>query len=150
MERIKVSENVSLSRIIYGMWRLTDDKDTSSSHITKKLEACLEQQITTIDQADIYGGYEAEELLGVSLKENGYRDKLEIVTKCGIIAPVGRFKQSPVKYYDTSKEHINQSVEQSLKLMNIDYIDLLLLHRPDPFMNPEETGSTLDLSLIHI
>jgi len=144
MERIKVSENVSLSRIIYGMWRLTDDTDTSSSHITKKLEACLEQQITTIDQADIYGGYEAEELLGVSLKENGYRDKLEIVTKCGIIAPVGRFKQSPVKYYDTSKEHINQSVEQSLKLMNIDYIDLLLLHRPDPFMNPEETGLTLD------
>ena len=56
MERIKVSENVSLSRIIYGMWRLTDDMDTSSSHITKKLEACLEQQITTIDQADIYGG----------------------------------------------------------------------------------------------
>ena len=114
MERIKVSENVSLSRIIYGMWRLTDDMDTSSSHITKKLEACLEQQITTIDQADIYGGYEAEELLGISLKESGYRDKLEIVTKCGIIAPVGRFKQSPVKYYDTSKEHIYQSVEHSL------------------------------------
>ena len=85
MEPIKVSENVSLSRIISGMWRLTDDTDTSSSHITKKLEACLEQQITTIDQADIYGGYEAEELLGVSLKESGYRDKLEIVTKCGLL-----------------------------------------------------------------
>lgn len=144
MDRIKISDDVSLSRIIYGMWRLTDDSNTSPSYISQKIEACLEQKITTIDQADIYGGYEAEELFGAALKENGYRDKLEIVTKCGIIAPVGRFKNSRVKHYNTSKEHISQSVELSLKLMNTDYIDLLLLHRPDPFMNAEETGYILD------
>ena len=144
MERIKISDDVSFSRIIYGMWRLTDDSNTSPSHISQKIEACLEQKITTIDQADIYGGYEAEELFGAALKENGHRDKIEIVTKCGIIAPVGRFKNSRVKHYNTSKEHISQSVELSLKLMNTDYIDLLLLHRPDPFMNAEETGYILD------
>ena len=119
MDRIKISDDVSLSRIIYGMWRLTDDSNTRPSYISQKIEACLEQEITTIDQADIYGGYEAEELFGAALKENGYRDKLEIVTKCGIIAPVGRFKNSRVKHYNTSKEHISQSVELSLKLMNI-------------------------------
>ena len=65
MERINLSEDLSFSQIIYGMWRLTDDSDTSPSHINQKIEACLEQQITTIDQADIYGGYEAEEVLAL-------------------------------------------------------------------------------------
>ncbi len=126
------------------MWRLTDDNDTSPSYINRKIEACLEQEITTIDQADIYGGYQAEELFGVALKQSGYRDKLEIVTKCDIVAPIGRHKNAKLKYYDTSREHITQSVEQSLKLMNTDYVDLLLIHRPDPLMEPEETGGVLD------
>jgi predicted oxidoreductase len=144
MERINLSEDLSFSQIIYGMWRLTDDSDTSPSHINQKIDACLEQQITTIDQADIYGGYEAEEVFGVALRQSGHRDKLEIVTKCDIVAPIGRHKQARLKYYDTSKEHITQSVEQSLRLMNIDYIDLLLIHRPDPLMDAEETGAVLD------
>tara|TARA_Y200000002_G_scaffold157254_1_gene130052 strand:- start:39 stop:269 length:231 start_codon:yes stop_codon:yes gene_type:complete len=76
MERINLSEDLSFSQIIYGMWRLTDDSDTSPSHINQKIEACLEQQITTIDQADIYGGYEAEEVFGVALRQSGHRDKL--------------------------------------------------------------------------
>ena len=144
MNRINLSDDVSLSQIIYGMWRLTEDSDTSPSYVNQKIEACLEQQITTIDQADIYGGYEAEEVFGTALRQSGYRDKLEIVTKCDIIAPIGRHKESRVKYYDTSREHITQSVEQSLKLMNIDYIDLLLIHRPDPLMDAEQTGAVLD------
>ena len=59
MNRINLSDDVSLSQIIYGMWRLTEDSDTSPSYVNQKIEACLDQQITTIDQADIYGGYEA-------------------------------------------------------------------------------------------
>jgi len=145
MQRIKLSDNLDFSRIVYGMWRVGDDSVTSPSHIQAKIEACLEQGITTIDQADIYGGYEAEELLGNALRAApGLRDKLEIVTKCDIVAPMGRHSDKRVKHYDTSREHITQSVDQSLQLMGIEQIDLLLIHRPDPFMDHNETGSTLD------
>jgi predicted oxidoreductase len=145
MQRIKLSDNLDFSRIVYGMWRVGDDSDTSPSHIQAKIEACLERGITTIDQADIYGGYEAEELLGNALRAApGLRDKLEIVTKCDIVAPMGRHSDKRVKHYDTSRQHIAQSVDQSLKLMGIEQIDLLLIHRPDPFMDHNETGSTLD------
>ena len=145
MERIALTDNLSLSRLIYGMWRLGDDHNTSPAHVQAKIEACLEQDITTMDQADIYGGYEAEEILGAALKQAPHlRDKIEIVTKCDIIAPVGRHAAARVKYYDTSAAHITQSVEDSLRLMGIDQIDLLLVHRPDPFMDHNETGATLD------
>ncbi|MEM7663264.1 MAG: aldo/keto reductase [Pseudomonadota bacterium] len=145
MERIKLADDLSVSRIVYGMWRLGDDADTSPAHVQAKIEACLEQDITTIDQADIYGGYEAEEILGACFKQaSGLRDKLEIVTKCDIVAPVGRYADAPVKYYDTSRDHILASVDHSLLLMGIDQIDLLLIHRPDPFMDHRETGGALD------
>jgi len=145
MERIALTDNLSLSRLIYGMWRLGDDDNTSPAHVQAKIEACLEQDITTMDQADIYGGYEAEEILGTALKQAPHlREKIEIVTKCDIIAPVGRHAAARVKYYDTSAAHITQSVEDSLRLMGIDQIDLLLVHRPDPFMDHNETGATLD------
>ena len=145
MERIALTDNLSLSRLIYGMWRLGDDDNTSPAHVQAKIEACLEQDITTMDQADIYGGYEAEEILGAALKQAPQlRDKIEIVTKCDIIAPVGRHAAARVKYYDTSAAHITQSVEDSLRLMGIDQIDLLLVHRPDPFMDHNETGAMLD------
>ncbi|MCG6903736.1 MAG: aldo/keto reductase, partial [Rhodobacter sp.] len=72
------------------------------------------------------------------------RDKLEIVTKCDIVAPAGRHSGARVKYYDTSSDHISTSVDMSLKLMGIDHIDLLLIHRPDPMMDPQETGAALD------
>ena len=64
MERINLADDLSFSRIVYGMWRLGDDADTSPAHVQAKIESCLEQGITTMDQADIYGGYEAEEILG--------------------------------------------------------------------------------------
>lgn len=145
MERIKLSETVELSRIIYGMWRLTDDCDVSIKHVRKKIDLCLDQGITTIDQADIYGNYGAEKIFGKVLKsDNSLRSRLEIITKCGIVAPCGKFSSEKTKYYDTSKKHLEYSVECSLKDMGIDYIDLLLIHRPDPFMNPYETATTLD------
>ncbi|MEO0882896.1 MAG: aldo/keto reductase [Pseudomonadota bacterium] len=145
MDRITLSEDLTVSRIIYGMWRLGDDEDTSPKHIQAKIEACLMQDITTMDQADIYGGYEAEALLGTCFKHApDLRDKLEIITKCDIIAPVGRYADARVKYYDTSRAHIQASVEHSLRLMGIDHIDLLLIHRPDPFMDHRETGAALD------
>ena len=145
MDRVTLPGGVELSRIVYGMWRVGDDSDTSPAHIRAKIEACLAQGITTIDQADIYGGYTAEGLLGACLKDSpGLRDKLEIVTKCDIVAPAGRYSDARVKHYDTSAAHISKSIDTSLSEMAIEHIDLLLIHRPDPFMDHHETGRALD------
>jgi predicted oxidoreductase len=144
MERVEIAPGLSFSRMVYGMWRLGDDADTSAAHVRAKIAACLEQGITTMDQADIYGGYMAEEILGAALKGTDLRERIEIVTKCDIVAPVGRHAAAPVKYYDTSRAHIMASVEQSLRLMGVDHLDLLLIHRPDPMMDAAETGAALD------
>ena len=88
MERIALSDRLELSRIIYGMWRLTDDSDTSAKQVQAKIEACLEQGITSFDQADIYGGYSSEAVLGEALKQApNLREKMEIITKCDIGQP---------------------------------------------------------------
>lgn len=145
MDRVQITNDLDFSRIVYGMWRIGDDTDTSTAHVQAKVHACLDQGITTFDQADIYGGYVAEAILGEALKaDTGLRSKMEIVTKCDIVAPMGRYADAPVKYYDTSRAHIMASIENSLRDMAIDVIDLLLIHRPDPFMDHHETGAALD------
>ncbi len=145
MQRVKLSDTLEMSRLVYGMWRLGDDSDTSTAHVEAKIQACLDQGITTFDQADIYGGYAAEAVLGNALRANpNLRQKMEIVTKCDIVAPMGRYADAKVKYYDTSRAHILKSVDTSLSEMAIDHIDLLLIHRPDPMMDHNETGAVLD------
>ncbi|KNG94136.1 aldo/keto reductase [Pseudaestuariivita atlantica] len=143
MDRVSLTDDLSFSRLVYGMWRLGDDADTSPAHVRAKIDACLDQGITTFDQADIYGGYEAEEILGTAMTPD-LRGKMEIVTKCDIVAPAGRYSDARVKYYDTSRAHILASVDHSLRLMKIDHIDTLLIHRPDPMMDHFETGAALD------
>jgi Predicted oxidoreductase len=144
MDRVKVGD-LELSRIVYGMWRLGDDDDTSTAHVEAKVEACLEQGITTMDQADIYGDYGAEALLGAAFRASpGLRDRVELVTKCDIVAPIGKHADKRVKYYDTSETYITSCVENSLSVMATDRIDLLLIHRPDPLMDHAETGRALD------
>lgn len=145
MDRIDLVDDLSFSRIVYGMWRLADDDDTSVGRVDRKISLCLDQGITTFDQADIYGGYLAEAVLGEALRANpSLRNRMEIVTKCDIVAPVGRYADAPCKYYDTTRAHIAKSVDTSLQEMAIDHIDLLLIHRPDPLMDHEETGAALD------
>ena len=145
IDRIKLNDQLEVSRIVYGMWRINDDEDTSPAHVQAKIEACLAQGITTLDQADIYGDYTAEGVLGAALQASpGLRDKVELVTKCDIVAPVGRYAAHRVKHYNTSREHILRSVETSLTEMKTDHVDLLLIHRPDPFMDHHETGGVLD------
>jgi predicted oxidoreductase len=145
MNRIEISKDVALSRLVYGMWRIADDSDTSAAHVRAKIDACLEQGITTMDQADIYGGYGAEAVLGAALKEDpGLRDRIEIVSKCGIVAPMGRHADKRIKHYDTSRGYIEQAVETSLRDMGTEHLDLLLIHRPDPMMDHRETGAALD------
>lgn len=145
MERVTLSEQLEMSRIVYGLWRVAEDADTSPAYVERKIQSCLDQGITTFDQADIYGDYGAEAVLGGALKANpSLRNQMEIVTKCDIVAPCGRYADVPVKYYDTSRDHILKSVDTSLSEMAIDHIDLLLIHRPDPFMDHNETGAALD------
>jgi 6-dehydroglucose reductase len=145
MERVKLNDTLEFSRLIYGMWRIGDDADTSPAYVEKKINVCLEQGITTFDQADIYGGYAAEAVLGGALKANpALRRNMEIVTKCDIVAPMGRYASAKVKHYDTSRSHIEKSVEISLAEMGLETIDLLLIHRPDPLMDHHETGAALD------
>lgn len=144
MQRIDITQDLSFSRLVYGMWRI-GESDTSPATVQAKVEACLAQGITTMDNADIYGGYTAEAVLGGALKASpGLRDRIEIVTKCGIVAPAGRHSGARVKHYDTSAKHIRASLEASLRDMGTDHVDLLLIHRPDPMIDPEETGRTLD------
>lgn len=145
MDRVQLTPDLSFSRLVYGMWRIADDPDTSPEHVLAKLAACLDQGITTFDQADIYGGYTAEAVLGAALaRDPSLRGRMEIVTKCDIVAPVGRYADRRVKHYDTSRAHIEASVELSLREMGIAHIDLLLLHRPDPLMDHAEAGAALD------
>lgn len=145
MQRISLSDSLSVSRIIYGLWRHTNDQDISSQKLQSKIEACLDQGISTFDQADIYGGYTSEALLGETLKQAPHlRDSMQLITKCDIVAPIGLYSDKKIKHYDTSAQHINFSVERSLSQMAIEQIDLLLLHRPDPLMDAQETGRALD------
>lgn len=144
MQRVEIAPGLTFSRLVYGMWRLGDDPDTSEAHVRAKVEACLDQGITTMDQADIYGGYRAEEILGRALKGTDLAQQIEIVSKCAIVAPMGRHSAVPVKHYDTSRRHIESSLEQSLRLLGVERVDLLLIHRPDPLMDHHETGAALD------
>ena len=145
MERVNLSSSSSISRIIYGMWRLADDINTSSKHISDKVNLCLSQGITSFDQAAVYGLYSAEALFGEVLKVNpSLRHEIEIVSKCGIVNPSDRYANASVSHYDTSREHIFNSVDASLKNMATDYLDLLLIHRQDPFLDHHETGKALD------
>ncbi len=145
MERIELAQGLSFSRLVYGMWRLADDSDTSVKHVDAKINAALDQGITTFDQADIYGGYTAETVMGAAMRANpSLRQRMEIVSKCDIVIDAGRHSGARVKHYNTTAAHINASVDASLAEMGIDEIDVLLVHRPDPFMDHHETGAALD------
>jgi predicted oxidoreductase len=140
MKRVQLSEDVSFSRIVHGMWRL-NDWDYSNEETLTFIETCLEMGITTFDHADIYGNYTVEEKFGQALAlKPSLRENMEIVTKCGIKLISSNRPQHRIKYYDTSKEHIISSVEQSLKNFQTDYLDVLLIHRPDPMMDPVQVA----------
>ena len=139
--RIKMSEDLMFSRIVLGFWRM-DEWNLSTEELIKFLEECMDIGITTMDHADIYGNYTFEELFGKALElRPDLRKKMEIVTKCTIVYPSATVR---VKYYDSSEKYIVSQVERSLKNMRTDYLDTLLLHRPDPFMDPEEVSRAFD------
>lgn len=147
VSRTKVSkEGPELSRLIMGTWRLLDAPPMNAQQTLTFIEQCLEQGITTFDEADIYGDYGSEERFGQALSlKPSLREEIEIVTKCGIKLLSDKRPEHKIKHYDTSKQHIMDSVENSLRIMGAEHIDLLLLHRPDPLMNPNEIAEAFHL-----
>lgn len=108
-------------------------------------EACLAADITTFDHADIYGDYSTEAEFGEMLRPSpSLRQKMQIITKCGIKMPVASRPGFHIKSYDTSREYILHCAELSLQNLHTDYLDVLLIHRPSPLMHPEEIASAFN------
>ncbi|MDR1389750.1 MAG: aldo/keto reductase [Treponema sp.] len=141
MTRTQMADGLSFSRVVLGFWRV-DEWKLDTGQLIRFLEECLDLGITTMDHADIYGNYTAEGIFGEAVKKRpDLAKKMEIVTKCTIVYPSGNIR---VKYYDSSEKWIVGQVEKSLACMHIDHIDALLLHRPDPFMDPGEVAGAFD------
>lgn len=146
MEKIRLGEDgPEVSPVIYSFWRALEDPDGISYRtVQAKLQACLDLGITTFDHADVYGNYQVEELFGKAVKESGVkREDIIISTKCGINILDPSRPEYRTRHYDSSQEHIFKSIERSLKNLGTDYIDILLLHHPDPLMDADETASAL-------
>jgi predicted oxidoreductase len=109
------------------------------------IDECLENGITSFDHADIYGDYSTEAEFGEALKHrSSIRGQIQLITKCGIQLKTDPRQQYLIKSYNTSRDHIIASVEYSLRSLNTDHIDVLLIHRPDPLMNPAEVADAID------
>ena len=117
----------------WGIW----GANHSVKEIQKLIDVCVEENITTFDHADIYGGHTTEELFGNAWKDMDLkRENLQFISKCGIVMNSDK-KPSALKYYNYNKDYILNCVDESLSNLKTDYLDTLLLHRPSPLMNPE-------------
>jgi len=132
MTKIKFSRIIS-GTMTWGKW----GKQMNSNEMESLMHHCIDNGITTFDHADIYGDYSTEADFGHAFSQSGIkRASIELITKCGI-----HYKDpnnAAINYYEYSKEHIIQSVNNSLKNLKTDYLDVLLLHRPSPLMHPHE------------
>lgn len=139
-----MKHNTSFSRIIagtmgWGSW----GKQFSENEMISLLHHCMENNITTFDHADIYGGYTTEQDFGNALAASGIkRSEIQLISKCGI-QYVCEKRDNSIKHYNYEKDYIIWSAEQSLTHLKTDYLDLLLLHRPSPLMHPDEIAEAV-------
>jgi predicted oxidoreductase len=130
-----------LSPIVAGLWRITD-WNLSVTERVHWIEQALDLGITSFDHADIYGSYRAESLFGEALKASpNLRQRMQLVTKCGIRLRSAE-RDYRVNYYDTGVAYVRAQVEQSLRNMHTDHLDLVLIHRPDYLMDAAELADT--------
>lgn len=141
MESINTSSSrIQLSDIVLGLWRLNDISGKETASI---INYAIDLGINSVDEADIYGGYKSQAYFGRALREDKLlRDKIQIVSKTGIILPSSEFSKSGIGYYNTTEDYIMLSVEQTLKDLGTDYLDLLLIHRPDFLLHPHLLDAT--------
>lgn len=129
---------LTLSRIVAGMWRLNEWQLTPQQRVDW-IEQALAMGVTSFDHADIYGGYGVEAAFGEALAlQPALRDRMQIVSKCGIKLISAARPEHTIQHYDTSASHIIASAENSLRQLGTDHLDLLLIHRPDPLMDFDE------------
>ena len=137
--------SVQLSPIIagvmnWGVW----DKNLNTNEFTHLINLFIENGITTFDHADIYGGYTTEASFGKALSESKIdRKKIQLITKCGIQYTSENRPNNSIKHYEYSKDYIIWSAENSLKNLQTDYLDVLLLHRPSPLMQADEIAEAV-------
>ncbi|MES2797978.1 MAG: aldo/keto reductase [Bacteroidota bacterium] len=124
----------------WGIW----GKDCNTMQMIDLMNCCLENDITTFDHADIYGDYTTEAAFGKAFNESKIdRNKVQLISKCGIQME-SESRKNTIKHYEYSASYIIWSAEQSLKNLQTDYLDLLLLHRPSPLMRAEEIGEAIE------
>ncbi|MEO8533972.1 MAG: aldo/keto reductase [Flavobacterium sp.] len=125
----------------WGVW----DKNLSSKEMENMIQICIENKITTFDHADIYGSYTTEADFGKAFHASKIaRERLQLITKCGIQMIAEKRPENKIKHYDYSKEYIVWSVEESLKKLKTDYVDVFLLHRPSPLMQADEIAEAVE------
>ncbi len=133
MELTKTFSRIISGCMTWGSW----GKKLSTEEMIGLMNHCLEHGLTTFDHADIYGGYTTEDDFGKAFAASNIdRSKIQLISKCGIQLTSGR--ENLLKHYEYSKEYIVWSTENSLKKLQAEYLDLLLLHRPSPLMKPDE------------
>jgi predicted oxidoreductase len=139
VQRITISpQGPEFSRLVMGYWRLME-WNMSAPQLASFIEEHVDLGITTADHADIYGGYQCEAAFGEAMRLAPHlRQKMEIVTKCGIATTAK--PDHALGHYITDKSHIISSAEKSLQNLATDYLDLLLIHRPDPLMDADEVA----------
>ncbi len=137
--------DINLSPIIAGTMNWgTWQANLTTAQMAELINSCVEFGITTFDHADIYGGYTTEADFGKAFVKSGKkRNSIQLISKCGIQHTLGN-RNNKVKHYDYSKEYIISSAEGSLKNLHTDYLDLLLLHRPSPLMQPDEIAEAIE------
>ena len=125
----------------WGSW----GKQFSKTEIIKLTNHCVDNQITTFDHADIYGGYTTETDFGNAFAESGIkRETIQLISKCGI-QYISENRNNKVKHYNYSRDYIIWSAEESLKNLKTDYLDLFLLHRPSPLMQPDDIAEAVSI-----
>ena len=137
-----MNSQIKYSRIIAGtMTWGQGGKRCSTAEMAGLIHDCLDIGITTFDHADIYGGYTTEADFGKAFSQSGIeREAIQLISKCGI-QYISKARPVSVKHYEYGMDYILHSATSSLKNLKTDYLDLLLLHRPSPLMDPEEVAA---------
>jgi predicted oxidoreductase len=139
MSKIPFSKIIA-GTMTWGIW----GKNCSTEEMITLMNSCLENGITAFDHADIYGGYTTEKEFGKAFSESKInRSDIQLISKCGI-QMISENRNNTVKHYSYSKDYIIASAEQSLKNLQTDYLDLLLLHRPSPLMQADEIAEAVE------
>jgi len=120
--------------------------DLSTEELEKFIDACIDLGFNDFDHADIYGHYTEEEKFGRVIKRRpDLKSKIQVTTKCGIKLTTPNRPKHKLKSYDSTKEHILSSADNSLKDLGLDCIDVMLIHRPDYLMNPHEIAEAFTI-----